>query len=282
MKKKIVLLTVLSLVFTAILGYGGMNSKYVTAAPAFQRVDFVSAQVLVDGLNVREGISTSNKIVCTLKKGQTVKVFGKLGDWYAIYEPATGCVGAASSKYLKPIYSQTPAPSTPKSTPAPTTPSKPQMPMATPTPQAQKPGNTPPPIGPSPAPNVGATADEQAMLNLVNKARADAGIGPLQFDAELLKVARLKAKDMVDNNYFSHQSPTYGSPFDMMKQFGINFKTAGENIAGNQTVDAAFKAWMNSPGHKANILNGNYNYTGIGIVSGSTYGKMFVQMFIGR
>jgi uncharacterized YkwD family protein len=146
-----------------------------------------------------------------------------------------------------------------------------------PTPQPQKPGTT------TPAPsNVGATADEQAMLDLVNKARADAGLGALQFDAELLKVARLKAKDMVDNNYFSHQSPTYGSPFDMMRQFGVSFKTAGENIAGNQTVDAAFKAWMNSPGHKANILNGNYNYTGIGIVSGSAYGKIFVQMFIGR
>ena len=92
----------------------------------------------------------------------------------------------------------------------------------------------------------------------------------------------MKAKDMVDNNYFSHQSPTYGSPFDMMRQFGISFKTAGENIAGNRTVEGAFKAWMNSEGHKKNILNSGFNYTGIGIVDSSKYGKMLVQQFIGK
>ncbi|HHY23587.1 MAG TPA: SCP-like extracellular protein, partial [Clostridiaceae bacterium] len=72
------------------------------------------------------------------------------------------------------------------------------------------------------------------------------------------------------------------SPFDMMKQFGISFRTAGENIAGNRTVEGAFKAWMNSEGHRKNILNGNFNYTGIGIVESSTYGKILVQQFIGR
>jgi uncharacterized YkwD family protein len=120
------------------------------------------------------------------------------------------------------------------------------------------------------------------MLELVNKARADAGVGALAFDTTLQKVARLKAQDMVANNYFSHQSPTYGSPFDMMRQFGVSFKTAGENIAGNQTVEKAFVAWMNSPGHKQNILNAGFNYTGIGIVSSPTYGYIFVQQFIGR
>jgi len=120
------------------------------------------------------------------------------------------------------------------------------------------------------------------MLELVNKARAEAGVAPLQFDAELQKVARLKAEDMVKNNYFSHNSPTYGSPFDMMRQFNISFKTAGENIAGNQTVEGAFKAWMGSEGHKKNILNGNFNYTGIGIVQSKTYGYIFVQQFIGK
>lgn len=278
MKKKIALLIVLSIAFTAILGFGGVNTKDVSAASTFQRIGFVNAQVTANALNVRQAISTSSKIVCVLRKGQTVKVFGKIGDWYAVYEPSQGCVGVASAKYLAPVTPQAqPAPAAPKApapTPAPTTP--PAVTTPAPTPQPQKPATTPAPS------SVGASADEQAMLDLVNKARADAGVGPLAFDADLLKVARLKAKDMVDNNYFSHQSPTYGSPFDMMRQFGISFKTAGENIAGNQTVDAAFKAWMNSPGHKANILNGNYNFTGIGIVSGSPYGKIFVQEFIGR
>ena len=87
---------------------------------------------------------------------------------------------------------------------------------------------------------------------------------------------------MVENNYFSHQSPTYGSPFDMMRQFNNAFNSAGENIAGNQTVEGAFKAWMGSEGHKKNILNSNFNYTGIGIETSNTYGKIVVQQFIGR
>jgi len=85
---------------------------------------------------------------------------------------------------------------------------------------------------------------------------------------------------MVQNNYFSHYSPTYGSPFDMMRQFGITIKAAAENIAGNSSVQGAVNAWMNSSGHKANILNGSYNYTGIGIAKSNKYGYVFVQMFI--
>ena len=87
---------------------------------------------------------------------------------------------------------------------------------------------------------------------------------------------------MVDNNYFSHTSPTYGSPFNMLNNFKISYKTAGENIAGNSSNSGAVNAWMNSSGHKANILNGNFNYTGIGVVNGSKYGKIYVQMFIGK
>jgi len=87
---------------------------------------------------------------------------------------------------------------------------------------------------------------------------------------------------MVDNNYFAHESPTYGTPFQMLKSFKISYKTAGENIAGNSSNSEAVNAWMNSSGHKANILNSNYNYTGIGVFSSSKYGKVYVQMFIGR
>lgn len=96
------------------------------------------------------------------------------------------------------------------------------------------------------------------------------------------RVARIKAQDMVDNKYFDHNSPTYGSPFDMLKSFKISYKAAGENIAGNSSNSAAVTAWMNSSGHKANILNGNYNYTGIGVVKSPKYGKMYVQLFIGK
>ena len=87
---------------------------------------------------------------------------------------------------------------------------------------------------------------------------------------------------MVNNNYFSHTSPTYGSPFDMMKNYGITYKTAGENIAGHSSNSGAVNAWMNSAGHKANILNNSYNYTGLAVVSSPKYGKIYVQMFIGK
>jgi uncharacterized protein YkwD len=87
---------------------------------------------------------------------------------------------------------------------------------------------------------------------------------------------------MIDNNYFSHNSPKYGSPFDMMKSFGIKFVHAGENIAGNQTVQAAHNALMNSPGHRQNILSTDYTHIGIGIQKGGSYGNMFTQQFISK
>lgn len=90
------------------------------------------------------------------------------------------------------------------------------------------------------------------------------------------------SQKMVDNNYFAHESPIYGSPFNMLKSFKISYKTAGENIAGNSSNSGAVTSWMNSSGHKANILNSNFNYTGVGVVSSSKYGKIFVQMFIGK
>ena len=126
------------------------------------------------------------------------------------------------------------------------------------------------------------TADEKEVFNLINKERQNNGLSALKVDEEVQRVARIKAQDMVNNNYFSHQSPTYGSPFDMLKSFKISYKTAGENIAGNSSNSSAVSAWMNSSGHRANILNGNFNYTGIGVVNGSKYGKIYVQMFIGK
>jgi uncharacterized YkwD family protein len=144
----------------------------------------------------------------------------------------------------------------------------------------------PKPTTPAPAPttpaDAGMTAEEQQMLNLVNAERAKNGLAPLKADSTLTKMARVKSQDMITNHYFAHQSPTYGSPFDMMKTFGVTYRTAGENIAGNPSVTGAFQAWMNSPGHRANILNSQYNYTGIGIVHGGPYGIMFTQEFVGR
>ncbi|SDB82624.1 CAP domain-containing protein [Shouchella lonarensis] len=122
------------------------------------------------------------------------------------------------------------------------------------------------------------TQEEQQMADLVNEARTQAGLAPLKVNIDLTKVARVKSQDMITGNYFSHNSPTYGSPFDMMSSFGIQYRSAAENIAGNQTVEAAHRALMNSSGHYANIM-GDFTEVGIGIVDGGPYGKMFTQMF---
>jgi len=159
-----------------------------------------------------------------------------------------------------------------KQLPAPQPVSRPQ-PKPVPQPQASP--------TPQPAPVQGLNADEQRMLDLVNAARTSAGLKPLQADMTLVKLARLKAQDMINKNYFSHTSPTYGSPFDMMKAAGVTYKYAGENLAGAPGVDIAHTNLMNSPGHRANILNANFTRVGIGVVNGGPYGKMFVQMFNG-
>lgn len=125
-------------------------------------------------------------------------------------------------------------------------------------------------------------SDEKEVFDLINKQRTNNGLPSLQNDSEVQRIARIKAQDMVNNNYFSHNSPTYGSPFDMLKSFKVSYKTAGENIAANSSNSSAVTAWMNSSGHKANILNSSFNYTGIGVVSSPRYGKMYVQMFIGK
>lgn len=120
---------------------------------------------------------------------------------------------------------------------------------------------------------------EKEVVNLVNEIRKEYGLSELTLNTELSAVARAKSQDMKDNQYFSHTSPTYGSPFDMMKTFGISYRTAGENIAmGYRTPEAVVDGWMNSEGHRANILNSSYKEIGVGYVSSGNY---WTQMFIG-
>ena len=122
---------------------------------------------------------------------------------------------------------------------------------------------------------------EQQVVDLVNKERAAAGLPALKVNTKLAAVAEKKAEDMRDNNYFSHTSPTYGSPFDMMRQFGISYTAAGENIAkGQKTPADVMNGWMNSSGHRANILNSSYTEIGVGYVTDSSGNTYWVQQFI--
>ncbi len=120
---------------------------------------------------------------------------------------------------------------------------------------------------------------EQSVINLVNKIRQENGLKPLTANWELSRVARYKSQDMADNGYFSHTSPTYGAPSTMIKNFGLSFRRSGENIAkGYRTPQAVVDGWMNSSGHRANILNAAYTQIGVGYVAA---GNHWTQMFIG-
>jgi uncharacterized YkwD family protein len=128
--------------------------------------------------------------------------------------------------------------------------------------------------------DTGLSEFEQQVVNLTNEERAKAGLPALEVDTELSKVAQAKSEDMRDNNYFAHNSPTYGSPFDMMNQFGVDYQSAGENIAkGQQTPEEVVNAWMNSEGHRKNIMNGSFTHIGVGYVE---EGNIWTQQFISK
>ena len=119
---------------------------------------------------------------------------------------------------------------------------------------------------------------EKKVVELVNEIREQNGLKKLTHDWELSRVARFKSQDMKDNKYFSHTSPVYGSPFEMIKNFGISYRSAGENIArGYANPEAVVNGWMNSSGHRANILNSSYTKIGVGYVRNGNY---WTQMFI--
>lgn len=214
----------------------------------YYHVNFSTGLVTATTLNVRSGPGTNYPVVAKVKKNEYIRVFAGVGNWY-IVQVEGDYIGAVSKQYVKPIY------------------------------PSSNGGGT------NSNPNTNTanlTADELEVFNLINTQRTKNGLASLKIDAEVQNVARIKAQDMVKNNYFSHQSPTYGSPFDMLNRFKVSYQTAGENIAGNSSNSAAVNAWMNSQGHKANILNSRFNNTGIGVVNGSKYGKIYVQMFIGK
>ncbi|GGE67414.1 CAP domain-containing protein [Priestia taiwanensis] len=125
---------------------------------------------------------------------------------------------------------------------------------------------------------------EKQVLALTNKERERNGLKPLSgSDATLNRCAHVKAADMRDANYFSHTSPTYGSPFDMLRQFGVQYRQAAENIAaGQQTAEEVVKSWMQSSGHRANILNASYTHIGIGYAKGGSQNCYWAQQFISK
>ena len=248
-KKRYMFLIITSILFLILI----MNYTISFGMQNYYNTGFTTGLVTATTLNVRSGPGTVYKVVATVKKNDYIRVFAGVGDWY-IVQVEGDYVGAVSKKYIKPIYQNTTNINSNQNSNS------------------------------SSGSNISSdlSNDEKEVFNLINTQRTNNGLPALKISNEVQKVAKIKAQDMVDKNYFSHTSPTYGSPFDMLKSFKVTYTSAGENIAGNSSNSGAVNAWMNSPGHKANILNNSFNYTGIGVVTSPKYGKIYVQMFIGK
>jgi uncharacterized YkwD family protein len=232
---------------------GCIISVSSTTASAKKHVSFKwtsvkQAEVTAYLLNVRTGPDTSYPVINHLKKGQIVNIIGALDEWYIVQLP-NDSVGVITSKFTKPYTYHT----------------------ASNTEVTES--------GAIPTWANNTKEKEEIMLEYINNERKKAGLAPYVMDEELSNIASLKAKDMAENNYFGHISPTYGNPFEMLKSFGISYRIAGENIAGNISVKNAHDAFMKSPGHKANILSKNYDQIGIGIAPSEKYGYIYVQIF---
>jgi uncharacterized YkwD family protein len=221
--------------------------KIITTVPntkVYQSLTPYTATVLSNGVNVRRGPSTSFAKVTAVSNGTAVTVIGKIDNFYTIIF-SNNKVGMIDGSLIK------------KSSTTPITPTVPTVPTT-------------------------SLSKADLVLKYINEARTSNGLIPLVKDLKLADIALRKSNEMVEKDYFLHTSPTYGTPFEMMKNFGITYKTAGENIAGNSDMKNTVDSWMNSEGHRKNILSNSYNYIGIGVTSSPKYGYVISAMFIGK
>jgi len=222
-----------------------INDSTETSSDQITEEIYADAHVNVHMLNLRCGPGTDYSIVHVLKKNDSLKIFGLYKDWYIVQDVKSGFVGCVNENYITFNTSSDSG-------------------------DSESAGNT--------DDNKNET-DEEKLFRLINEVRKQNGLAPLVLSNTLSKAANDKAADMVENNYFSHNSPVYGTPFEMMKMYGVNFSLAAENIAGNQSAAGAAFSWTNSEEHLANILNSDYTATGIGVCVSPVYGKIFVQLF---
>lgn len=212
-------------------------------------VEYPFGIVNTEYLNMRTGAGINFNSIAILKKNDYVRIFGKIGEWY-IVQNEQNQIGTAHINYITPTNEQKSAASNTETI--------------------------------EPISDLNLTEDENELLTLINSEREKNNLSAFKIDENLQNVARLKAQDLVKNNYFSHISPTYGTPFEMLRNNQISYKTASENIAGNSSISGALDSWLNSDSHKKNILSNDYNYTGLAVVDSIAYGKIIVQLFIGK
>lgn len=233
--------------------YVEVSGSSLPNAAIYENLKKYRATVNVNKAIVRGGPSTSYSAYYQLVKGAEVEVIGRINNFSMIVSK-NNLIGLIRSDLLTKVSTTQTSTNTNTNTTTNNTPSI-------------------------------STVDDNStlkneLLSLINTARKNANLNSLSSDVSLSNAAQIKSDDMVKNNYFSHTSSTYGSPFKLMQDLGISYSSAGENIAGNSSVEKAFNSWMNSDTHKKNILSSNYNYVGIGITDSKTYGKIICVMFI--
>lgn len=221
----------------------------------YQKTDFSLGKVNTDYLNLRTGPDKSFDSISILKRNEYLRVYAQIGEWYVVQNDKN-LIGTVHSKYIDKCEEKKASVSSSENIIQTSAKASPIQ--------------------------IDLSENEKKLLSLINDERKKNNLSELIIDENLQNVARLKAKDLVENNYFSHISPTFGTPFEMLKNNGINYKTASENIAGNSSIEGAVSSWMNSESHKKNILSNEFNYTGLAVVDSIAYGNIVVELFVGK
>lgn len=236
LKKLLSCIVILSFLFIPLYGAGVSASQPAPTANkvagAFTTTSVKQVQVNVKSLSFRTGATSSHRAITTYSKGTVLNVIGKIGNWYVV-KNSKDTVGCVDGRYVKAYTGSTSSGGSSGSS--------------------------------------SFNAMQTQMLGYINADRKANGLSALTLDKTLCNGAYLKSKDMAENNYFSHTSPTYGSPFTMMQSLGISYTAAGENIALNTSVKGAYDAFMNSSGHRANILSSSFGKVGLGFYQEGSY-----------
>ncbi len=243
---------VLTFFFTLTCCYRVMFAQRVNDTHIEEQKDIVTGlekeiEVTAEKLNLRCGAGLEYPVIGVISKGEKARVMGKLGEWYIVYAE-NGMVGAVSSDFTM-VTKLTDA----------------YIPM----------GDGEQDLTPSES-----TKEQQELFELINNYRRENRRRILVYDEKLNKIAQLKAQDMVKNNYFGHNSRAYGTPFNMLKQMGVIFKSASENIVYSNNINAAHEKTVGNLTQRVNILNERYSRAGIGVFDSKSYGKIIVEIFI--
>lgn len=228
--------------------YIDILSITITIGDTFYRYVPYTAYVINDGVNLRQGPSTTFDIITTLNSNEEVTIIGIINDFYIVVT-SSSTVGAIQKDLL--------------------------------TTNIVDNNNDNNFNNDESNENIIISNNEiYDVLELINNARVSNGISKLELNSDLNKIANLKSIELSEENYFLHKSPTYGTPFEMMQNFGITYLSAGENIARNINISTAVNNWIESTTNSKNIFNTLYTDIGIGISTSETYGYIIVAMFI--